>query len=282
MSPPEHLVIGAAAANLTYGLVNLRSEKQTRYLRLALIAAIGAVLPDIDSFFGHYGSLNPKIGHRGMTHSFVGVAVLGLGLSTLFASVISVFKIFTGYYRWLVAYMEHKHGLRTKFVITKHVFSAFEKKSFCLLFLFAFIGGLTHIMADLPTPKGNWQGLPLFYPFSNARFGDLNLIGWYDIWGFWIVTYGIAVSIPLIIATRIISKEKFKKLSVVIFLILFLLNAYVFYNLIDHIKNSKYKDESSWYVYQRYTVIKKLPPKIQNFTEKSMHNFAIIYRQVRR
>lgn len=41
-------------------------------------------------------------------------------------------------------------------------------------------GGLIHLLEDLLGPNGPWNGLVLFYPFSEHRIATLSRYGWYD------------------------------------------------------------------------------------------------------
>jgi inner membrane protein len=54
-------------------------NRKTRYATLAIV--IGSNLPDIDSVSGFWGSVAYLEHHRGITHSIVGVVVLGIALA---------------------------------------------------------------------------------------------------------------------------------------------------------------------------------------------------------
>ena len=70
--------------NLTHTLTGIAISqagfnRKTRYATLALV--IGSNLPDIDSVSGFWGSIAYLEHHRGITHSIIGVAVLGVALA---------------------------------------------------------------------------------------------------------------------------------------------------------------------------------------------------------
>ena len=70
--------------NLTHTLTGIAISqagfnRKTRYATLALV--IGSNLPDIDSFSGLWGSVTYLEHHRGVTHSIIGVAALGIALA---------------------------------------------------------------------------------------------------------------------------------------------------------------------------------------------------------
>ena len=70
--------------NLTHTLTGIAISqagfnRKTRYATLALV--IGSNLPDIDSVSGFWGSVTYLEHHRGITHSIIGVATLGIALA---------------------------------------------------------------------------------------------------------------------------------------------------------------------------------------------------------
>ena len=104
MAPPEHLLMGITLANIFYSVQAFFKKKYFTYGKLLIVLGLVAMSPDIDSFFGRYTSPNPYIGHRGMTHSFVGITVLGF-LFTIAASLFSIIiRIAGGYWKFLVNY----------------------------------------------------------------------------------------------------------------------------------------------------------------------------------
>lgn len=70
--------------NLTHTLTGIAISqagfnRKTRYATLALV--LGSNLPDIDSVSGFWGSVTYLEHHRGITHSIIGVAALGIALA---------------------------------------------------------------------------------------------------------------------------------------------------------------------------------------------------------
>ncbi|NLW23769.1 MAG: metal-dependent hydrolase [Clostridia bacterium] len=99
-----------------------------------MVTTLGAVAPDMDiiyQYWGHYAYLKH---HRGISHSLPGLLA--------FASLIS--------------------GLLSM---------VFPGTSFFMLFLWAFLGGLSHTFLDLL----NSYGVMIFYPFSRKKY-TLNLL----------------------------------------------------------------------------------------------------------
>jgi len=73
--------------NLTHTLTGIAISqagfnRKTRYATLAIV--IGANIPDIDSVSGFWGSVAYLQHHRGITHSILGVIVLGVALAAVF------------------------------------------------------------------------------------------------------------------------------------------------------------------------------------------------------
>ena len=73
--------------NITHTLAGIAISqagfnRKTRYATLAIV--IGSNLPDIDSVSGFWGSVTYLAHHRGITHSILGVAVLGVALAAAF------------------------------------------------------------------------------------------------------------------------------------------------------------------------------------------------------
>lgn len=71
--------------NLTHTLTGIAISqagfnRKTRYATLALV--IGSNLPDLDSVTGFWGNVTYLEHHRGITHSIIGVAALGIALAT--------------------------------------------------------------------------------------------------------------------------------------------------------------------------------------------------------
>ena len=73
--------------NITHTLTGLAISqagfnRKTRFATLAIL--VGSNLPDVDSVSGFWGSVTYLQHHRGITHSIVGVAALGLALGGAF------------------------------------------------------------------------------------------------------------------------------------------------------------------------------------------------------
>lgn len=73
--------------NITHTLAGLAISqagfnRKTRFATLAIL--VGSNLPDVDSVSGFWGSVTYLQHHRGITHSIVGVAVLGIALAGAF------------------------------------------------------------------------------------------------------------------------------------------------------------------------------------------------------
>lgn len=113
---------------------SLAFSKKESSRRLIILSILFSVLPDLDGigyFLGiPYDSL---FGHRGFSHSFCFVAILGLLFVYIYSSKIN-----------------------------------FKSKKFFFLFLYFFIIGSIHILLDAMTNGG--LGVALLSPFSNDRF----------------------------------------------------------------------------------------------------------------
>ena len=114
MTPPEHLLIGITCANIFYSILGIFRKHWFNYFAFALVLGLVAMAPDIDSFFGHYTSQDPVVGHRGMTHSFLGVAVIALPmvLSASFGNLLA--RAFVAYWKLLVRFFRKRFGLAQK------------------------------------------------------------------------------------------------------------------------------------------------------------------------
>ncbi|HPJ40467.1 MAG TPA: metal-dependent hydrolase [Spirochaetota bacterium] len=163
MTPPEHIFMGTIVANSAYAVRIMRGRRAPSYGILLLAGALCAVLPDIDSLFGHYGSANPWVGHRGMTHS-------------LLWSLLQAF---------LVAFFLYRIRVRSAVESLNAAGGEDDTRSaFLLLFATALTASVSHVIADLPQPPSVWHGIPVFFPLTKngeyVRNGGWGLIGWYD------------------------------------------------------------------------------------------------------
>lgn len=163
MTPPEHIFMGAIVANSAFAVRVLREKFTPSYGVLLAAGTLCAVLPDVDSFFGHYGSANPWVGHRGMTHS-------------LLWCIIQAFVISFIFYRLRV-----KGGIGSIAVTGGR---AEIRSAFLFLFAAALFASVGHVIADLPQPPSVWNGIPVFFPLKMngeyVRNGGWGLVGWYD------------------------------------------------------------------------------------------------------
>lgn len=156
MTPPSHILIGLIAANTAHLGAGLAGRKLP-YLALLTGLTIGSVMPDFD-YVSHlwdgYFTADIWTGHRGITHSILGTAVM----AAIFGLILTLWDLIRG------------RSLST---------------GFKLYFGGLFAGGVLHIVADLPGPDGLWDGIPVFFPVMKdgefARSGGWNLIGWYDL-----------------------------------------------------------------------------------------------------
>jgi membrane-bound metal-dependent hydrolase YbcI (DUF457 family) len=289
MAPPEHFLIGITLANIFYSFQSFFKERLFTYLKLVSILALIAIFPDIDSFFGKYTSTNPLIGHRGITHSLLGIGVIAL-LFTILSSVISIsIRIITGYWYTILKYfkgtnLELKENI--DFNIKKHILKPLLPKYFIIFFILSFIAGLSHLIADLPQPPGVWNGIPLFYPLQNSsgeyiRNGGWSFMGWYDIKVIWILLGTVAVSIPMVMATQFIKLIKFKIISIILFAIIIIFNIGSFYYISSYISSCTYKSRRDWAIYQT-KVIDDLPVKLKDKTILWKKIGFDLFRQVRR
>jgi membrane-bound metal-dependent hydrolase YbcI (DUF457 family) len=163
MTPPEHLLMGTIVANSAYAVRVMIGKNMPSYGALLIAGALCAVLPDIDSFFGHYGSVNPWIGHRGMTHSLLWSAVQA----------------------FFIAYIIYRMRVKAR---TGSPAAAGaeegERQAFLVLFVTALVASVSHVIADLPQPASVWHGIPVFFPLKMdgeyVRNGGWGYIGWYD------------------------------------------------------------------------------------------------------
>ncbi|HOJ49568.1 MAG TPA: metal-dependent hydrolase [Spirochaetota bacterium] len=291
MTPPEHFAIGFALGNLAYSSFQLskgiREDKYKKitYTKTIIIMTLSAMLPDIDSFFGHYTSNDPWVGHRGMTHSFIGISVLGLGLVFLMGMLSSLFRIITGYWRLLYKYFSKKEGIQIEFNFGKFIFYPFYYKTFLLYFLIAFIGGLSHLVCDLFQPPSVWGGLPLFFPLKvngvYHRIGGFSTMGWYELKVFWITVGSVFISTAIILIVNFLKKlnfKLFKYLTITLFILVILFHLTTFVWSAKIILNGNYKDDFDWYKKQMSTIEKEMPTFVNNFTKKSVRIFSAIFK----
>jgi len=287
MTPPEHFLLGITCANIFYSFLGIFRKNWYTYLKLALVMGLVAVSPDVDSFFGHYISQDPYVGHRGMTHSLIGVAVLAL-IAVFFVSLFSiVLRAVIGYWKFLVRFFKKKFGaVESPEVIWKYVVGPFFPKQFLVFFVFAFIAGVSHLISDLPQPPSVWKGIPLFFPLKEngvfVRNGGWNLIGWYDIKILWVLIGACISTIPLVILSRLLSLIKLKYVKYIFipfFSLIIIFNTGVLGWIANYVMHSRYEGEAKWYEGQM-KIVDVLPPDIKNATLKGKTIFISLFRQV--
>jgi membrane-bound metal-dependent hydrolase YbcI (DUF457 family) len=262
MTTPEHLIIGLTSANLVYAATHLgpnRKKKAVGYLKILFAMSIAAIIPDIDSFFGSYTSTDPTVGHRGMTHSILGVLVLGFGVSVLTAVLSLLFRLFSSYWKLLYYHFKSKTlAEENRFRFFKDFFHSFLPKPFLLLWLFSFLAGITHLLADLPTPPSIWGGLPLLYPFKTgdgqyARFGATAAMGWYDLKIFYVMCATFTFTTLAVIVGKffnVFKKTLTKIVTILVFAAIFGASTYSFIWARNYLKTTVYKDDKQWMSYQ--------------------------------
>jgi len=190
MTPPEHIVIGFSIAHVFYSIQSLLRKKILSYFIMPGVAAIFSILPDVDSFFGHYTSKNIYIGHRGITHSL------------LFCAIISGVLASASYFLY---YFNKKFS-------SKPCDENIKSKCF-MLFGISLFASISHLLADLPQPPGVWGGIPVLFPYREngnfMRIGGWSNIGWYDykiLWTYFALSIASAI---VAFAAHISLKRKF-------------------------------------------------------------------------
>ncbi len=286
MTPPEHFLIGISCANIFYSGLLIIKRNWFTYGKLLIIMGLVAISPDIDSFFGHYTSTDPFVGHRGMTHSFLGVLVISIAF-TLFASVITVlFRLIIGYWKVIVRYFKKRDtGEVSDEIIREYILDPFLLNKFFLFLLLCFISGTTHLITDLPQPPSVWKGIPLFFPLkSNGEFvrsGGWSLIGWYDLKIMWVLIGTTVLTVPSVLIGRAADLFKLRYASIPLLSVVILFNCAVFVWMGSYIASSTYTNSRKWAAYQN-EMVKTFPPEIREVTMKGKTIFISLFRQMRR
>lgn len=292
MTPPEHFLIGLSTASAFYAaehFVKPLEKKPVGYGKLLCVMGLAAILPDMDSFWGTYTSKNPWIGHRGMTHSFVGVAVIGLGLAILSALISLILRVIPAYWHfWHDHFKRKEFGTEKKFHLPKYLLEPFHWLPFSLVFLAAFLGGVTHILADLPQAKSAWGGLPIYFPFKSggdyARVGGFGLVGWYDFRIGWALIGAAVISIPAVFLGMFLKwfKNNFFKVTVIAwFALVFAFNAGLYVWIVNHVRHSTYVDDRTWYDSQMKWVA-SAPKLIREPTQEAFKIGVSLFQQSQR
>jgi len=299
MMGPTHLLVGMSVGFLCYGIrswqkkkdmtfpdsvsgssagsggpVIARSDYDPGIARTILIAGLSAVAPDIDWFFGHYGSVDPMLGHRGMTHSFFGVLVLASIIASTATLATAVNAGFCNLFKKIKKSMiTVSNRVRLRQVLADN---------FRYAFLLATIGGLSHLAGDLITPPGGWKGIPLFFPFQSdgiyVRYGGFALIGWYDLRIFFALlaanVISLLLSLPSALFKTIGQRAAFR--SVMILIIIAQLSTLAY--LGRHIASSRYENRRSWNRKQS-EFIRRFPPAGQKAIIEGRSNFFRLLRR---
>ena len=149
MSPVEHALSGVLASSLAASAWPGPLRDRGRWV---LWTTIGVLCPDLDAvtlLFNHnvyFGSA--WYSHRQFLHSILGCAFLAM----LLPSVVTVVR------RRDAPIEECARILKIR---ARAIFA----------------GGLLHLLSDLPTPPGPWDGLPIFFPLA-FRAGGWSHLGW--------------------------------------------------------------------------------------------------------
>lgn len=294
MTNPEHLLVGMASATAFYSAMHFCGNKEKKSFglgKILFVMAVAANISDIDALWGNYTSKDPWTGHRGMTHSFMGVALLGLGITIATNVFAVVLRLIPAYWCFLFNYFKKKEFDldSSEFSFFKYLSNPFHPKPFLILFLAAFIGGVTHLICDMPQAGSVWEGLPLFFPFKNAagdysRYGGWGLIGWYDFKTAWLLLGTVAVSIPAVLIGRFINLFKIKVIKILTvcwFAAIFLFNCGIFYWSFNYIRTSTYKNDQQWYSYQMKWLDTEAPELIKKTSKEAFKIGLSIFRQSR-
>lgn len=199
---------------LGYAVAYVVNDRTIKPIVVAWLIVIGAGIVDVDGitlffskeiFYSQYW-----FSHRGAFHSIIGAALLSMAVAKSLAYTPLRSKLLS----------------RTDF--------------FYQAWLWIWLGALIHLAGDLPTPAVPWNGIPLFWPISDARFGGWNQVWWVNEYLMVILTLGATTAIlawpllnhsklnlkcsqraaigiihlvPIFIATRFILVSKFTDLS---------------------------------------------------------------------
>lgn len=285
MTPPDHLIIGFSLANVFYSILLMLKKRWFGYFFLLFLFGIVSITPDIDSFFGNYTSTDPWIGHRGMTHSLLGVAVIGPGLTILFSSLIFIARLIPGYWRYLVHFFKKRTtGKKSSFVFRKYLLEPFHPWKFLALFAGTFIVGYSHLLVDMIQPPSVWKGIPLFFPLKvngeYLRSGGWNLIGWYDLKISWILMASFAGTIPFVFLGRLFDYIKLKYVAAPLLTLVVLFNTGIYIWIGNYVSSQRYTGNADWYKYQM-KIVDTFPSPVKETALKGKTIFLTLFRQMR-
>lgn len=207
-----------AAAGLVLGLIRRKGEYPDRRLTIAACTA-GSVLPDIDAISHGFGAWGRKIyyghhwySHHQLSHSLLGCAVLA-ALAALLWSLLS----------------KRRERLR-------------EKAPPATVAALLFAGSAVHLLGDLPTPPGSFDGIPLLFPLS-GRFGGWSLVWW---WHNYYVTFVLLTALVAAALLGIVEyiRPRFRpwsrRLQAAASLLAFLL-------AVNYFAHCRFRDSGNWY-----------------------------------
>ena len=189
--------------------------------RTVLLCTLGSLIPDIDSISLilnrqiYYGS--KWYSHHGILHSVFGVFLLAFAIMLVIEPLLW-FRI-----------LKSRDALKTWIV------------SFVLLF----IGAMIHLLCDMVTPPGPWEGIPVLAPFSWSRFGGWQHIYWKD---FYLIY--ISIFTYLVFGTIWMVESLLKKRTFVLPAISIIVLSWAIY----HVNGSRYTKPSQWEIEQKHLV----------------------------
>ena len=281
MMPPEHFFIGASIANIAYSTRLFLNRPRFSYTFMVLVCGITAMLPDIDSVFGHYMSRNPLIGHRGMTHSIIfalfAATVLSLLIVHIPALIINVPGRAKNRSIHSTDILSYPYGS-----LGKGGSSAF-KPDFIFLFVIIFISWLSHIIADLPQPPGVWNGIPVFFPLHSAgdyiRHGGWSMIGWFDLKILWGMIAVFILSGCLLLSSHILRLFNTTLTSRVLYMLTIGLNIGAIICITIYISTAPYNGPVKW-IESQTRFIETGSPILRHLTVKGKDAFLFLFRKV--
>ena len=79
-----------------------------------------------------------------------------------------------------------------------------------------FVGFLIHLFEDMPTPKGSWGGVRLFFPFK-TYVGGSGDIWWWNNYDIFLIVLTVLLMNCIVLAFQNILKLKIRKMTVLFF-----------------------------------------------------------------
>lgn len=151
------------ASPITHAFFTLAASKagigRKMPLRFWLMTAFCATIPDIDIFWRRLAANRSDIwSHRGITHSLLGAAVIGLLVAIV--------------YRW----MRPRDAVLDEEMLPNQPRSRGPSSILWLLWLFFGLATLSHAILDMLS--SGYYGVMLLAPFSNQHFA----FGWQPVW----------------------------------------------------------------------------------------------------